>query len=93
LGDFADTAAVMAGLDLVVSVDTAVAHLAGSLDRPVWILVPFVPDWRWMLGRSDTPWYPGARLFRQTSPRDWKPPVGEMLASLRLLSAHPVTGR
>jgi tetratricopeptide (TPR) repeat protein len=93
LGDFADTAAVMAGLELVVSVDTAVAHLAGSLDRPVWILVPFVPDWRWMLGRSDTPWYPGARLFRQTSPRDWKPPVGEMLASLRLLSAHPVTGR
>jgi tetratricopeptide (TPR) repeat protein len=93
LGDFADTAAVMAGLDLVVSVDTAVAHLAGSLDRPVWILIPFVPDWRWMLERSDTPWYRSARLFRQTSPRDWKPPVSEMLAALRSLSAPKVAGR
>ncbi len=93
LGDFADTAAVMAGLDLVISVDTAVAHLAGSLDRPVWIPIPFVPDWRWMLGRGDTPWYRSARLFRQTSPGDWKPPVSEMLVSLRSLSTPPVTGR
>ena len=82
LGDFADTAAVIAGLDLVISVDTAVAHLAGSLRRPVWILIPFVPDWRWLLGRSDSPWYPSARLFRQTIPGDWAGPVADMVTAL-----------
>jgi tetratricopeptide (TPR) repeat protein len=85
LEDFADTAAVMAGLDLIVTVDTAVAHLAGSLNRPVWILIPFVPDWRWLLDRSDSPWYPTARLFRQTRPGDWTAPVADMLAAL----SHP----
>lgn len=99
LEDFADTAAVLAGLDLVISVDTAVAHLAGSLDRPVWIFVPFVPDWRWMLGRSDTPWYRSARLFRQTRPGDWTAPLSDMLAALKPLSesgagaSFPVAGR
>lgn len=83
LGDFADTAAVIAGLDMVISVDTAVAHLAGSLGRPVWILIPFVPDWRWLLGRRDSPWYPSARLFRQTTPGDWTGPIANLVAALR----------
>jgi tetratricopeptide (TPR) repeat protein len=83
LEDFADTAAVIAGLDLIVTVDTAVAHLAGSLSRPAWILIPFVPDWRWLLDRCDSPWYPTARLLRQTRHGDWTGPVADMLATLR----------
>ena len=69
--DFYDTAAAIMRLDLVITVDTSVAHLAGALGRPVWVLLPFVPDWRWLLNREDSPWYPGMRLFRQTSPGDW----------------------
>lgn len=69
--DFADTAALMSGLDLIITVDTAVAHLAGALGRPVWTLLPFVPDWRWGLEKEDTPWYPTMRLFRQPSMNDW----------------------
>ncbi|TAF01407.1 MAG: tetratricopeptide repeat protein [Oscillatoriales cyanobacterium] len=71
LNDFADTAAVISQLDLVICVDTAVAHLAGALGKPVWILLSFMPDWRWMLAREDSPWYPTARLFRQSKPGDW----------------------
>ena len=71
LSDFADTAAVLALADLVVSVDSAVAHLAGAMGRPVFILLPFSPDWRWMLAREDSPWYPSARLFRQPAIGDW----------------------
>jgi tetratricopeptide (TPR) repeat protein len=71
IGDFADTAALMMNLDLIVSVDTSVVHLAGALARPVWTLLPFAPDWRWQLGRNDSPWYPSMRLFRQHAPRDW----------------------
>ena len=71
LRDFADTAALICALDLVVTVDTSVAHLAGALARPVWILLPHFPDWRWMLDRDDSPWYPTARLWRQPAPRDW----------------------
>jgi len=63
--DFMDAAAVMKNLDLVVTVDTAVAHLAGALGVPVWVLLPFAPDWRWLLEREDSPWYPTMRLFRQ----------------------------
>jgi hypothetical protein len=70
-GDFSDTAALIAQLDLVISVDTGVAHLAGALGKPVWILVTHVPDWRWLLDRDDSPWYPSARLFRQRETREW----------------------
>jgi tetratricopeptide (TPR) repeat protein len=71
LADFRDTAAVLALCDLVIAVDTATAHLAGAMGRPLWVLLPFAPDWRWTLTGETTPWYPAARLFRQTSPGDW----------------------
>jgi tetratricopeptide (TPR) repeat protein len=80
--DFADTAAAIARLDLVITVDTAVAHLAGSLGRPTWVLLPFAPDWRWLLDREDTPWYPSLRLFRQPAPADWASVVDRVAASL-----------
>ena len=69
--DFADTAAIIANLDLVISIDTAVAHLAGALGQRVWTLLPFSADWRWLLDRNDTPWYPTMRLFRQNRPGEW----------------------
>ena len=84
--DFADTAAVVAGLDLVITVDTAVAHLAGSMGKPVWILLYNVVDWRWGLGTDRTPWYPSARLFRQSSPGDWSAVFAELETSLRDLA-------
>jgi ADP-heptose:LPS heptosyltransferase len=71
LTDFTETAALISNLDLVISVDTAVAHLAGALGKPVWLLLAFAPDWRWLLDRSDSPWYPTARLFRQQPIGDW----------------------
>ncbi len=79
LRTFAETAAVIANLDLVITVDTAVAHLAGALGAPVWVLLPSVPDWRWLLGRDDSPWYPTMRLFRQTRRGDWP----EVIARVR----------
>lgn len=82
LGDFADTAAVLEVLDLLITVDTAAAHLAGALGRPAWLLLPHVPEWRWLRDRTDTPWYPGLRLFRQTVPGDWQGPVAEARAAL-----------
>ena len=71
LGDFADTAALVSNLDLVITVDTAVAHLAGAMGLPVWVALPLCPDWRWLLEREDSPWYPSMRLFRQTTLGDW----------------------
>ena len=71
INDLADTAAFVSHLDLIVTVDSAVAHLAGAMGKPVWILSRFAPDWRWMLKREDSPWYPTARLFRQPAPGDW----------------------
>ncbi len=71
LGDFADTAAAIDALDLIIGVDTSVMHLAGAMAKPVWVLLPFAPDWRWMLARDDSPWYPTMRLFRQSEPGDW----------------------
>jgi Tfp pilus assembly protein PilF len=79
LRDFADTAALMENLDLIISSDTSVVHLAGAIGKPVWALLPSVPDWRWFLGRSDSPWYPTMRLFRQQRPMEW----GSVIASVR----------
>ena len=81
--DLMDAAAAVASLDLVISVDTAMAHLAGSLGRPTWTLLPFAPDWRWMLGRDDSPWYPTMRLFRQPRPKDWASVLALVAEQLR----------
>jgi tetratricopeptide (TPR) repeat protein len=83
LQDFADTAAAIAQLDLVITVDTSVAHLAGALGKPVWIMLSYLKDWRWQQGGSTTPWYPTATLFRQPSPNDWNSVVGAVEAELR----------
>jgi Tfp pilus assembly protein PilF len=82
IADFGDTMAIIETLDLVVTVDTAVAHLAGAMAKPVWILLPYAPDWRWLLDRSDSPWYPTARLFRQSSPGDWRSVVHQVAVAL-----------
>jgi Flp pilus assembly protein TadD len=82
LSDFADTAALMAALDLIVTVDTSVAHLAGALGRPVWLLNRFNTDWRWLTDRDDSPWYPTMRIFRQSTPRDWDSVLAEVRTAL-----------
>ncbi len=88
--DFADTAALIGELDLVISIDTAVAHLAGALGKTVWLLLPFAPDWRWLLERSDSPWYPSMQIFRQKQPGDW----GEVLLRVQeALDIQPVTNK
>ena len=86
LADFADTAAVIGELDLVISVDSAVAHLAGAMAKPVWILLPFNPDFRWLLGRDDSPWYPTARLFRQPAAGDWASAIARVREALAALA-------
>ena len=83
LRDFADTAALVAEMDLVVTADTSVAHLAGALGKPVWILLPFVPDFRWLTERNDSPWYPTARLFRQSASGDWRGVIAEVREQLQ----------
>ena len=78
LTDWAETAALVSGMDLVVAVDTAVAHLAGALGKPAWVLLPYAADWRWMTGRADSPWYPSIWLFRQPRRDDWAPALAEL---------------
>ena len=82
LDDFSDTAALIEVLDLVISVDTAVAHLAGALGRPAWLLNRADTDWRWLLDRQDSPWYPTMRQFRQPSPGDWASVVAAVLTEV-----------
>ncbi len=89
IDDFADTAGLLAQLDLVITVDSAVAHLAGALGRPVWILLPFSPDWRWMLGRDNSPWYPTAQLFRQPAPGDWQSVLAKVHGAIAAGKASP----
>lgn len=83
--DFSDTAALIANLDLIISIDTAVAHLAGAMGKPVWTLIPWKPDWRWMLDREYSPWYPTMRLFRQPSPGDWTSVIKKVSQELQNL--------
>jgi tetratricopeptide (TPR) repeat protein len=85
LNDFSDTAALCELMDVVISVDTSVAHLAGALGKPLWVLLPHVADWRWLTGRSDTPWYPQACLFRQGAPRNWHSAVSAVKEALAAL--------
>jgi ADP-heptose:LPS heptosyltransferase len=88
--DLADTAALVANLDLVVTTDTCIAHLAGAMAKRVWVLLPHLPDWRWMRQIETTPWYPTARLFRQPAPGDWPAPVQRLAAELVRLR-HPTS--
>jgi ADP-heptose:LPS heptosyltransferase len=87
LTDFAETAALIRCLDLVITVDTSVAHLAGAMGCPTWILLPYVPDWRWLLDRNDSPWYPTVRLFRQSETRDYVPVLERVRSELATLIA------
>ena len=82
LNDFTDTAALCELMDVVISVDTSVAHLAGALGKPTWVLLPYVPDWRWLLDRADSPWYPSVKLYRQEADRDWGPVLERVAADL-----------
>lgn len=86
LHDFSDTAAALENLDLVICVDTAVGHLAGALGKPVWLMIPFSPDWRWMIDRNDTPWYPTMRLYRQPVPADWDAVIQQVATELEFLA-------
>jgi hypothetical protein len=83
LQNFTDTAAVIALADLVIAADTAVAHLAGAMGRPLWVLIPFAPDWRWTLDGDSSPWYPTARLFRQTAIGDWGGVIARVATELK----------
>ncbi len=88
LSTFAETAALVSQLDLVITIDSSVAHLAGALGKPTWLLVAFAPDWRWLLDRDDSPWYPTMRLFRQPAIRDWADPITRLTAAMRAWARH-----
>jgi hypothetical protein len=90
LTDFAETAALVSCLDLVIAVDTSVAHLAAALGRPTWILLPYTPDFRWLLDRDDSPWYPTVRLFRQSETRDYPSVIERVRTELAALAKAPV---
>lgn len=83
LKDLDNFAAQISALDLIISVDNSTVHLAGALGIPVWVLLPFAPDWRWMLNRDDSPWYPTMKLFRQPSPGDWEVVIANVSNELR----------
>jgi ADP-heptose:LPS heptosyltransferase len=85
-GPFMDTAAIMTSLDLVISSDTSISHLAGALGMPVWLLTSYLPCWRWQLNRSDSPWYPTMRIFRQRKSGDWDSVLAEVKAALTVNS-------
>ena len=85
LHDLADTAALCSLMDVVITVDTSVAHLAGALGVTTWVLLPHTPDWRWLLDRDDSPWYPSARLYRQDASRQWAPVLQRVAADLQRL--------
>lgn len=91
LNDFSDTAAIVHHLDLIISVDTAVVHLAGAMGKPAWVVLPFVPDWRWLQGRSESPWYRSLRLFRQRSRGDWKTVFQNIKEELRRITCQRKT--
>jgi tetratricopeptide (TPR) repeat protein len=91
LTDFVETAALISCLDLVITVDTSVAHLSGALGRPTWILLPYTPDWRWLLNRDDNPWYPTVRLFRQSDTLDYGPVIDRVRAELAAMAAKPAS--
>ncbi|MCK4988575.1 MAG: hypothetical protein KAS40_23730, partial [Desulfobacterales bacterium] len=92
--DFTDTAAVIENLDLVISIDTSVAHLAGAMGKPVWVMLPYAADWRWFLNRDDSPWYPTMRLFRQEKQGDWETVLQRITKELQKVAGgvndHPV---
>jgi hypothetical protein len=92
LTDFGETAALVSSLDLVITVDTVVAHLAGALGRPTWIMLPHPPDYRWLLGRDDSPWYPSVRLFRQGESRDYAVVLDRIRSELAALAARHRNG-
>jgi hypothetical protein len=85
--DFVHTAAQISSMDVVISVDTSIAHLAAALGKPTWILLSSTPDWRWMSGRTSSPWYPNVTLWRQSSPGDWPPVLEQLSDALRRLPA------
>ena len=89
LSDFGESLAIIENLDMVICVDTSVAHLAGIGNKPTWVMLPYIPDWRWLLDRSDTPWYPNLRLFRQSAKRDWPEVIAKVAEALAALPPPP----
>jgi ADP-heptose:LPS heptosyltransferase len=89
-GSMAETAALLATLDVVISIDTSIAHLAGAMGKPVWVLLAHLADWRWMERREDSPWYQSAKLIRQPSPGDWDSVIQQVIKELSVL-LHPVS--